>query len=194
MVASSTFILRSLGNLDVRNTLPGLQSSFLSLWDEIGQSSNTTVGGEIRDSLLNLHNAVRQAQGTNDSLNATSSSDNGVPGDSSHSAPLIQAHEVVDQNARTQTTISPPVSDLDSTLANTSPHLSFPAPDLITIGPPDALSPGSFSEGVRCAATATASSDPTSSGTSRAVGSAATATAGNIADTQSGEQPTYRSV
>jgi Family of unknown function (DUF6535) len=182
MAASAAFILPSLANLDVRNTLPELQSRFLSLWDEIEQAPNVSVSGEIRENLLNLYNAVRQAQGTNDGLNATSSPDNGVPGNSSHSAPLIQAGDAIDQNAQTDTIIPP-----DSRLATSSPHLSFLAPDLTTIGPPDELSPGGIPEGTRCAATATASSDPTSSGTPRAVGSADTA------DTEPGEQPTVRS-
>jgi hypothetical protein len=193
MAASSASILPSLASLDARNTLPELQSSFLSLWDEIEKAPNDGVGGEIRDNLLNLYNAVRQAQGTIDGLNATSSPDNGVPGNSSYLTPLIQACEVVDQNARTHPTIPLPVSDPDSSFATSSPHLSFPAPDHITIGPPDELSPGGIPEGTRCAVTTTASSDPTSSGTSRAVDSVATATPGNIADTQSGEQPTVRS-
>jgi hypothetical protein len=187
MAASSALIIPSLANLDVRNTLPELQSSFLSLWDEIEKAPNDSAGEEIRDNLRDLYTAVRRAQGTNDGLNETSPFDNhGVPGDSSHSAPLIQA--------RTHTTIPLPVSDLDSSLATSSSYSSFPAPDLITIDPPDELSPGGgIPEGTRCAATATASSDPTSTGTSQAVGSAATAIPDNIADTQSGGQPTVRS-
>jgi hypothetical protein len=169
MASSSAFILPPLAKLEVRNTLPELQSSFLSLWDELEKAPDDSVGGKIRENLRNLYNAVCQAQGTNGGLNA----------------------EAVDLNAQTQTTIPLPVSDPDSSLATSSPHFSFPTPNLTTIDPPHELSPGGILEGTP--ATATASSDPTFSGTSRAVGSTSTATAGNSADTQSGEQLTVRS-
>jgi hypothetical protein len=57
---------------DTRNT-------FLN-WSQVEQAPNDRLGvhTEIRDNLLKLYNA--RAQGTNDSLNATASSNTGVPG------------------------------------------------------------------------------------------------------------------
>ncbi|KAH9972986.1 hypothetical protein BGW80DRAFT_1252335 [Lactifluus volemus] len=70
MAASSASILPSLSNFDIRNTLPELQNSFLALWNEIEQAPNDSVPTEIRDHLLNLHNALNQ--GTDDPVTTPS--------------------------------------------------------------------------------------------------------------------------
>ncbi|KAH9972990.1 hypothetical protein BGW80DRAFT_1310911 [Lactifluus volemus] len=70
MATSSAFILPSLSNFDIRNTLPELQSSFLALWNEIEQAPNDSVCTKIRDHLLNLHNALNQ--GTDDPVTTPS--------------------------------------------------------------------------------------------------------------------------
>ena len=172
MAASSAFILPSLSNFDIRNTLPELQSNFLSSWGQVEQAPNDRLGvrTEIRDNrlnlynLLNLYNVSPQAQGTNDGLNVAASSNTGIPDNPSDSTPH------------------------DLSLSASSPHLSFPAP---TTDPPD---------GTRYITTATASSglafleSHDHSGTSQAVASAATATAGMAASTLSSTTPVVASV
>jgi hypothetical protein len=175
LAASSTFILPSLSNFDIRNALPELQSNILSLWGQVERAPNDRLGvrTEIRDNLFNLYNllslynALPQAQGTNDGLNATASSNTGIHGNPSDSTPH------------------------DTTLSASSPHLSFPPPSLFTADPPD---------GTRYVTTATASSDPAFlgshdySGTLQAVASGATATAGMATSTPSSTTPEAASV
>jgi Family of unknown function (DUF6535) len=52
-------IFRSLSNLDIRNTLPGLQHDFLTLWNEIDHP-------EIRDNLRDLRNILNQGSDDHD--------------------------------------------------------------------------------------------------------------------------------
>jgi hypothetical protein len=65
-MAAAAPILLSLSKFDIRNTVPELQSSFLTLWHDIEHVLRDKVPQEIRDVLLNLYHALRAAQGTND--------------------------------------------------------------------------------------------------------------------------------
>ena len=57
MALATSFIIPSLSNFDVRNTLPELQRDFLALWNKIEQAPNDT---KIRENLLNVYNALTQ--------------------------------------------------------------------------------------------------------------------------------------
>ena len=62
MTASSATILRLLSNFDVQNTVPELQQSFLSLWNEIGNARRDVpkdkVLMEISATLFDLYKAL----------------------------------------------------------------------------------------------------------------------------------------
>ncbi|KAH9972931.1 hypothetical protein BGW80DRAFT_1310516 [Lactifluus volemus] len=52
MAAWSASRLQSLSNLDIRNTVPELQSDFRALWDEIEQAPEDTVREEAHENLV----------------------------------------------------------------------------------------------------------------------------------------------
>ncbi|KAH9967071.1 hypothetical protein BGW80DRAFT_1341226 [Lactifluus volemus] len=136
MAASSSTVLPSLSKFDIRNTLPELQDSFRSLWDEIEHAPTDELVMDIRDSLLNLHNSLSQAQGDNIALISTASStaapDTGPSGNpSSSTSPVPQA---IDVKVETHATSS---SDHDHSFATTSPHISpSPAGNNVANNPP----------------------------------------------------------
>jgi len=67
MADALSYVLSSLSNFNIQNTLPGLQQDFLTLWDEIDQEAqNNGVSTKIRDSLRDLYNALNP--GTDDTL------------------------------------------------------------------------------------------------------------------------------
>jgi Family of unknown function (DUF6535) len=62
MAHTSSFILPSLSNFDIRNTLLGLQHDFRVLWAEIDREApNNEIIKKIRDKLCNLHDALAQS-------------------------------------------------------------------------------------------------------------------------------------
>jgi hypothetical protein len=67
MALASSFILPSLSNFDVRNTLPELQRDFLALWNQIEQAPNDEGLTEIRENLLNVYNALTTPPYSSDS-------------------------------------------------------------------------------------------------------------------------------
>ncbi|KAH9965701.1 hypothetical protein BGW80DRAFT_1343849, partial [Lactifluus volemus] len=116
MALASSFILPSLSNFDVHNTLPELQHDFLALWNKIEQAPNHEVITEIRENLLNVYNAL--TQGTVD-VSATQ------PNFSDSTSPV---HGAVDENDHTIT--SPLLSHHDTSLVM-SPHWQNPPTLLI---------------------------------------------------------------
>jgi hypothetical protein len=93
IAASSAFVLSSLSSFDIRNTLPELQSDFLALWAEIERAPNGTVRTKIRDSLLDLYNALPPAQGSNNALTRpsfqTEPSPDGITEATQHSTTVV---------------------------------------------------------------------------------------------------------
>ncbi|KAH9955116.1 hypothetical protein BGW80DRAFT_1258326 [Lactifluus volemus] len=196
MAASSSTVLPSLSKFDIRNTLPELQDSFRSLWDEIEHAPTDELVMDIRDSLLNLHNSLSQAQGDNIALISTASStaapDTGLSGNpSSSTSPVPQA---IDVKVETHATSS---SDHDHSFATTSPHISpSPGPGHIIVDTPDESSLGGIPEPMQRPSTV---ADPTPlggqsrPGTSQAAVSDDAATAGNnVANNPPRETPTVR--
>jgi hypothetical protein len=104
LAGSSSFILASISNFDVRNTLPELQGSFRALWNKIEDAPNDTVSPETRDILLNLYNAL--TQGTDNASTAAHTSGTNLPGTPPDS--ISPVHEAVNENTRTRATIPLP--------------------------------------------------------------------------------------
>ncbi|KAH9965093.1 hypothetical protein BGW80DRAFT_759519 [Lactifluus volemus] len=99
------YIFRSLSNIDIRNTLPGLQHDFLILWNEI----NST---EIRDDLRNLRDVL--TQGRDNDLATPPAPDSNLPGHppdsiSPHPHPPspVASHPTAEPVARRQATVTP---------------------------------------------------------------------------------------
>jgi hypothetical protein len=186
MAASLLFILPSLSNFDIRNTLPGLQNRFRALWDEIEQTPNDRFESQtvICRNLLNLYNASTQS--TNSAASTPSATCTDLPGNPP--ASISPVHEEV---AQTHTITSPPVSHHGASIA-------IPPPDLTTAAPAAELSLDGIPVATQRPTTAAAGSDPTPlgshdcSGSLRAIAYSSTATIGNIctSNIQSGEQPT----
>jgi hypothetical protein len=183
LAVSSSLILPSLSNFDVRNTLPGLQDNFLALWKKIEEAPSDRVLTEIRDNLLNVYN--RLTQGTVDA----STTPSGPPNSTS------PVYETADENTQMHAIIPRLVSH-DNPSLTTSPHFLTPDSGHITVYPVDESSPGGVPEAMPHPTTVTVSSDHTPPGSqghsaaSHAMASASTATAGTIADTSSREQST----
>jgi hypothetical protein len=190
MATSSAFILRSLSNFDIRNTVPELQSSFLALWNEIEQAPNDSVRAEIRHNLLNLHNALNQ--GTDDSVTTPSVFHDSLPG--SPSDLISPVHEEVEESTQvdTITSTSLPVSHHGASSAISPSRFILPGSGDITADSADELSPGGIPQAVQRPSTASHPTHALVSYGHSATASAAAATAitSNVANTQSGEQPT----
>ncbi|KAH9959024.1 hypothetical protein BGW80DRAFT_1372104 [Lactifluus volemus] len=160
LAASSLLILPSLSEFDVRNTFPELQDNFRALWNEIKQAPNDSIPKEIHDNLVKLNNAL-----TPNTVDASTTP--------SHPSDLTSSvHGEANKNVEMHTIVSHPVS------------LNMDEP-----------SPGNIPDPMQLPTIAAASSSPPRgiqgpSGASQAVASAATATAGNITNTQISEQPT----
>ncbi|KAI0246416.1 hypothetical protein BJV78DRAFT_1254894 [Lactifluus subvellereus] len=84
MVDESSYILPSLSNFDIRNTLPELQQDFRDLWYEIdreAQNNGNRVAIEIRENIRNLYNALNP--GTNTTPTTPPASNTNLPAPSS---------------------------------------------------------------------------------------------------------------
>jgi hypothetical protein len=65
MATSTASILRLLSNLDVQNTLPEVQNSFIALWNKIEHHApKDSVLMYIRNDLFNLYNALPVVRGS----------------------------------------------------------------------------------------------------------------------------------
>ncbi|KAH9955110.1 hypothetical protein BGW80DRAFT_1396481 [Lactifluus volemus] len=191
LAASSSFILTSISNFDVRNTLPEVQGSFRALWNEIEDAPNHTVSSETSDILLNLYTAL--TQGTVNASTTAPTSDINLPRSLPDS--ISPVHEAVNENTQTRATIPPPVLHYNPGLPTSSFHFLSPDPGQITAYLANESSLGDIPKSTPRLTTAAESSDPTPlgshsrSGTSQAVASAAATTTGY---TESTEQPTVR--
>jgi hypothetical protein len=191
LAASSSLILTSISNFDVRNTLPEVQRSFRALWNEIEDAPNHSVNSETRDILLNLYTAL--TEGTVNASTAPPTSDVNLPKTPPDSISPVQ--EALNENTQTRATIPPPVLHYDPGLPTSSFHFHSPDPGQITADLANESSPGDIPKSMPRLTTAAESSDPTPlgshsrSGTSQAVASAAATTTGY---TESLEQPTVR--
>ncbi|KAH9967076.1 hypothetical protein BGW80DRAFT_1341238 [Lactifluus volemus] len=192
-LAASSFILTSISNFDVRNTLPEVQRSFRALWNEIEDAPNHTVNSETRDILLNLYTALTEGTVNASESTAPPTSDVNLPRSPPDSISPVQ--EAVNENTQTRATLPPPVSHYDPGLPTSSFHFLSPDPGQTTADFANELFPGGIPKSTPRLATAAESSDPTPlgshsrSGTSQAVASAAATTTGY---TESTEQPTVR--
>jgi Family of unknown function (DUF6535) len=99
------YMFRSLSNIDIRNTLPGLQHEFLTLWNEINHT-------EIRDDLRNLRDVL--TQGRDNALAAPPAPDSNLPGHPPDSISLhphppspVANHPTAEPVARRQATVTP---------------------------------------------------------------------------------------
>jgi Family of unknown function (DUF6535) len=192
MADASLYILPSLSNFDIRNTLPVLRHDFLALWDEIAEkfreAPNDSVPTKIRDNLLNLYNALIQA--TDDVPTAPPGPDTNPHGDTPDSTSRID--EAIDESAHTDTT---PSFRHDASLAMVPPHLPLPILAHSIADPTDELSLGGIPEPTQLIAQVAVSPpglcapEPLEShglsGASQDVAAAATPTPGSIADTSS---------
>ena len=144
MAVESSYILPFLSDssFDIRNTLPGLQYDFLTLWHDIdreAQQNNEDTVVEIRENLLHLYLALRQGtHNTSTTPSVADTNSNRHPPDS----PAPMDGPVDDENAHTHTTPSPPVSHHDAS------HTAVPGRD--TPDPADGLSsPDDFTDGIQ---------------------------------------------
>ncbi|KAI0245375.1 hypothetical protein BJV78DRAFT_412207 [Lactifluus subvellereus] len=112
MADASSYILPSLSNFDIRNTLPGLQHDFLTLWDEIDREAVPT---KIRDSLRNLYNALNP--GTDDTSTTSPASNTKLNSYNHPSDSTFPTHEAINENSHTLIATSLPVSHRGAGLA-----------------------------------------------------------------------------
>jgi hypothetical protein len=158
-------ILPSLSNLDIRNTLPELQSGFRALWDEIKQAPDGMVREEILENLLDLHDALTQS--TEDAV----------------TRPFAYG---------TTNILPPPASHHGASLATPSlPASDHITVDLVDESPGDILEVTRHPT----TAAASSHPSPGNHGqsdTSQAVASTAVAATDDFANTQSREQPAVR--
>ena len=120
--------MSSLSNFDIRNTPPGLQQDFLTLWDEIDQEAkNNRDIRAILEAIRSLYDALDQ--GTDDTSTAPPASNADPHGHPSHPTSLMYT---ADEDAHTHTTTSLPVSHYEAGLITHSPSpvLAHTIPDL----------------------------------------------------------------
>jgi Family of unknown function (DUF6535) len=178
----SAYILSTLSNFDIRNTLPGLQHVFLDLWHEIEDEPNDRVPKEIRD-LISLYDVL--VQGTNDASTAPSASDTGLSGqaiyESTDTPPITSSLGPVSHHDGTTTTTPSLLRVPGHTTADPAdaPDATQPIPQVF-VSPHSAPEPPE-NHGV--------------SGDSQDVAGPAIATPGiNIAVTSHRDQPTLRPI
>ncbi|KAI0245381.1 hypothetical protein BJV78DRAFT_412369 [Lactifluus subvellereus] len=116
MADASSYVLSSLSNFDIRNTLPGVQHDFLTLWDEIDrEAQNNSVPTKICDSLRNLYNALNSGtDGTSTAPPAFNTKLNPYNHPSDSNSPT---HEAVNENSHTHIATPLSVSHYDAGLA-----------------------------------------------------------------------------
>ena len=144
MADASSYILPSLSNFNILQTLPELQQEFRDFWGEVDLEISTSGNRnefaiDIRDKLRDLHNTLsRDTHNASTTPPPADTNSNRHPPDSS--APMDGA--VDDENAHTHTTPSPPVSHHDASRTA--------VPGRNTPNPADGLSsPDDFTDGMR---------------------------------------------